>query len=209
MEIEKWQDALVDIAVVGDKSCGKTSYVKSILGETVPDLPTISTSGSFVYECTKHDKIKLHEIETNQMKQLLEQPEKMETTFDYVFLLTKHEISDEHNLLLEMFLNKQIATSVLRTHVDVLVQNERRECKKKKLIEGNEKTIIASFESHGLDKKKLTVHSIDSRNFSEFGFLEAMESLLSNLEEAKRVSLIKSMTIFENVSPRLLLPFPG
>ena len=194
-QIHKWQDAEVNIAVVGSAASGKTTFIKTFLGES-SDVDVPQTAG-LVLKSAKKPNIRIQEIKTSQLHCEMVQQDPAPFNFDYVFFLIQKDLSNEDFYVILQLQQMKLSMSVVKTHSDEFAKNERDpEVIDRKLREC-EATLRSKLVQHNLN---VSIHFIDARDCLTFQFLTALEKLLENLEESKRVSLIHSLQIFENVS---------
>ena len=185
----------MNIAVVGSAASGKTTFIKTFLGE--PSAVRVPQTAGLVFKSTKNPNIKIQEIKTSQMHREMVQPESTPLNFDYIFFLIQKDLSIEDFYVILQLQKLQLSMSVVKTHSDEFAENERdSEVIDRKLRECAA-TLRFKLVQHNL---LVNIHFIDARDFLTFQFMTAFEKLLENLEESKRVSLIHSLQIFENVS---------
>ena len=185
----------MNIAVVGSAASGKTTFIETFLGDS--SAVGVPQNGGLVFESTKNPNIRIHEIKTSQMHREMLEPDPAAFNFDYVFFLIQKDLSTEDFYVIEQLQSLQLSMSVVKTHSDEFAENEKDpEVIDRKLRE-RKATLRKKLVQHKLN---VSIHFIDARSFLDFQFLTALENLLVNLEESKRVSLIHSLQIFENVS---------
>ena len=185
----------MNIAVVGSAASGKTTFIKTFLGES--SAVGVPQNGGLVFESTKNPNIKIYEIKTIQMHREMVQQDPAPFNFDYIFFLIQKDLSIEDFYVILQLQELQLSMSLMKTHSDEFAENERD----LEVIDRKLRECAATLRSE-LVRHKLhgDIHFIDAKNFLDFQFLTALEKLLENLEESKRVSLIHSLQIFENVS---------
>ena len=195
-QTDKWQDAEVNIAVVGSKGSGKTTFIQTFLGASSCE-DNIAETGVRAFKSTKNRNINVHEIRMGRMHADLVNSKKPSINFDFTFILIRNELSIENFYVIQQLQRLKLHMSVLKTHFDKLAENQSNS-------KATEKKLLQSKDSLGkeLTQKKLevSVHLIDARNFRNFEFLSALDKLLESVEEIKRVALIQSLQIFQNVS---------
>ena len=189
----------MNIAVVGSKGSGKTTFIQTFLGAFSCE-DNIAETGVLVFKSTKNPNIEVHEIGMGRMHADLVKPEKPSINFDFIFILIQNDLSIEDIYVIQQLQKLQLSVSVLKTHFDKLAENESNpKATERKLLQSKD-ALAKKLTQQNLEA---SVHHIDARNFRDFEFLPALEKLLENLEnaeEGKRVSLIQSLQIFENVS---------
>ena len=185
----------MNIAVVGSAASGKTTFIKTFLGESSP--VGVPQNGGLVFGSTKNPNIKIHELRTSQMHREMVQPESAPFNFDYIFFLIQKDLSIEDFYVILQLQQMKLSMSVVKTHSDEFAENERDPKVIDRKIRKCEATLKSKLMQHNLN---VSIYFIDARDFLTFQFLTALEKLLENLEESKRVSLIHSLQIFENVS---------
>ena len=185
----------MNIAVVGSAASGKTTFIKTFLGES--SAVRVPQNGGLVFESTKNPNIKIHEIKTSQMHLEMVQQDPAPFNFDYIFFLIQKDLSIEDFYVILQLQQLQLSMSMVKTHSDELAENERDSKVIDRKLRKCEATLKSELVQHNLN---VSIHFIDARHFRDFQFLTALEKLLENLEESKRVSLIHSLQIFEYVS---------
>ena len=158
------------------------------------DVP--QTAG-LVFKSTKNPNIKIHEIRTSRMHREMVQQDPAPFNFDYIFFLIQKDLSIEDFYVILQLQQLQLSMSMVKTHSDQFAENERDSKVIDRKLRQREATLRSKLVQHNLN---VSIHFIDARDFLTFQFLTALEKLLENLEESKRVSLIHSLQIFENVS---------
>ena len=125
------------------------------------------------------------------------QPDPAPFNFDYIFFLTQKDLWIEDFYVILQLQQMKLSMSVVKTHSDEFAENERDSEVIDRKLRAREATLRSKLVLHNLN---VSIYFIDARDFLTFQFLTALEKLLEFLEESKRVFLIQSLQIFENVS---------
>ena len=162
---------------------------------------TLATNGDQVFRCQKNPNIELHELSTPRVIQLLTGSNPEFPALNYVFFLTERNAGNflnEDSYALELLSQRQVPWVLLRTHVDLLVNDDQMTEEQKELTINREREALGkSLRQRNLEP---LVKLVDAKSVDEFEYLKALEDLLERVDEMQRVSLMNSLEVFEQVS---------
>ena len=187
----------VKIAVIGQNGDGKSSFINKVLGEDVAQVSFTEKSEERFEEYLSplNDSIKFYEIpaitglEFNR-DNFFEKANFPANRYDYVFFITKDKRSSDDYFLLQELQKRQFPFSILRTHIDEVVDKARNRAQgsnveENMVLEQTRQTMKDKMESRGVNSEAVEIHLIDNSVPSNFDFQAAIRQMQDSLPDQK------------------------